>query len=190
MRLQSHFVRQSHWSLIDTIETPDEQTLKIHLTQAHVGMLERFADASSLIVAPEVRHHNFQSNNQVGSGPFQWVEWEEGDFASVSKAPYWHGKNGPFLNGVITRQPLSLADIEASFRTKTLDVALLGLRQAQQLREAIPELHETSQGLAQFYGMRFFSTKENCLILPVENKVFCMSSNPSPTHSIPLVSRS
>ncbi|SVB32340.1 uncharacterized protein METZ01_LOCUS185194, partial [marine metagenome] len=51
------YVRQSHWSLIDTIETPDEQTLKIHLTQAHVGMLERFADASSLIVAPEVRHH-------------------------------------------------------------------------------------------------------------------------------------
>ena len=154
------YIRQSHWSLIDTIETPDEQTLKIRLKEAHVGMLERFADTSSLIVAPEIRYHNFQSNNQVGSGPFQWVEWKERDFASVSKAPYWHGANGPFLNGVITRQPLSLDDIEANFRTKTLDVALLGLRQAQQLREAIPELHETAQGLAQFYGMRFFSTKE------------------------------
>jgi len=35
----------------------------------------------------------------------------------------------------------------------------------------------------------FFSTKKVCLILPVENKVFCLSGNPSLTHSIPLAFR-
>jgi hypothetical protein len=37
--------------------------------------------------------------------------------------------------------------------------------------------------------IRFFSTKKVCLILPVENKVFCLSGNPSLTRSIPLAFR-
>ena len=154
------YIRQSQWALIETIEALDEQTLKIHLSEPHVGMIEKFADTSSLIVPPEIGRHNFRNDNQIGSGPFQWVEWKEGDFASVSKTPNWHGTNGPFLNGIIAKQPLSLDEIEANFRTKTLDVAFMGLTQAQQLRESLPELRETSQSLAQFYGMRFFSTKE------------------------------
>ena len=154
------YIRQSQWALIETIEALDEQTLKIHLSEPHVGMIEKFADTSSLIVPPEIGRHNFRSDNQIGSGPFQWVEWKEGDFASVSKTPNWHGTNGPFLNGIIAKQPLSLDEIEANFRTKALDVALMGITQAQQLRESLPKLRETSQGLAQFYGMRFLSTKE------------------------------
>ncbi len=152
------FVRKAKWSSVDSIAVSDAQTLTIKLKSPMAAMLSQFADVNSFVVAPEVAAKGFTLENQVGSGPFRWVEWAEGKFASVARNPAWHGGNGrPYLDGVDVLQPRDTAEVEAWLRTKKLDVAFVGRPQADKLRAVIPALSDDTVGQSRFFGMRFFT---------------------------------
>lgn len=152
------FVRKAKWSSIDSIAVSNAQTLTIKLKSPLAAMLSQFADVNSFVVAPEVAAKGFTLENQVGSGPFRWVEWSEGKFASVARNPAWHGGNGrPYLDGIDVLQPRDTAEVEAWLRTKKLDVAFVGRPQADKLRAVIPALTDNTVGQSRFFGMRFFT---------------------------------
>ena len=151
------FVRKSQWTNVDSIETPtpDQIVIKLKSPLATVGNL--FAGVNAFIVSPEMDKAGFTADRQVGSGPFRWVEWNEGKFATASRNPTWHGGGGrPFIDGVSLLQVQNAAEIEAGLRVKKLDAAFVGRKTADQLRFNRPELEEHRQTLAQFYGIRFF----------------------------------
>lgn len=152
------FARSAQWAAIDSIEAGDERTITFKLKSPMAGLLNLFAAPQSFIVAPETAgdKNDIGSATQVGSGPFQWVEWTDGRLASVRRNPNWHGGDGrPNLDGVSLVQPESSAVVEARFRTKELDAAVVGRQLATRLRERIPQLTETTMGHSQFFGMRF-----------------------------------
>jgi len=153
------FVRKAQWVNVDKIEVTDSQHLTFRLKEPRAAMLNRFADVNAFIVAPELTQdkRQFTLDNQIGSGPFRWVEWSEGKFASVSRNAIWHGGGGrPFLNGITIKQPTNAAEVEGGFRTKELDVAFMGRLQADRLKKSVPGLLESTQGHSLFFGMRFF----------------------------------
>ena len=155
------FVRRAEWANIDSIEVTDAdaRTVKISLKAPQAAIVNAFADVNSFIVAPELtdKGRDFAADFQVGSGPFRWVEWSEGKFASVARNPKWHGGNDrPNLDGVTIFQPKDSAEVEAGLRTKKLDVAFVGRPQADKLKKAIPALQESTVGRSLFFGMRFF----------------------------------
>ena len=99
----------------------------------------------------------FTASNQVGSGPFKWVDWSEAHFASVARNAKWHGGNNrPFLDGVVVIQPKDTTEVEARFRVKQLDVAFVGRPQADKLKAKLTSLQEQTVGTSLFFGMRFF----------------------------------
>jgi peptide/nickel transport system substrate-binding protein len=153
------FLRKPQWLNVDAIETPDAKRVVFKLKTPQAMMTAVFADVNSFIVAKEVDDAGrWTPDTQVGSGPFMWADWEEGRFASVRRNPTWHGGNGqPYLDGLSMEQPRSAGEIEGGFRTKRLDVAFLGLPQAQKLKQNLPSLTETTFGQSRFFGMRFFS---------------------------------
>ncbi|MEP7216230.1 MAG: ABC transporter substrate-binding protein [Anaerolineaceae bacterium] len=155
------FVRKAQWANIDSIEVSDADahTFTIKLKAPQAAIVNAFADVNSFIVAPELvdKGRDFAADFQVGSGPFRWVEWSEGKFASVARNPKWHGGNDrPNLDGVTIFQPKDSAEVEAGLRTKKLDVAFVGRPQADKLKKAIPALQESTVGRSLFFGMRFF----------------------------------
>ena len=151
------FVRKAQWTNIESIETPSPDRVVVKLKTPLATGANLFADVNSFIVSPEMEKAGFTADRQVGSGPFRWVEWSEGKFATVSRNPGWHGGNSrPYLDGITLRQAQNASEIEAGLRTKALDVAFVGRKTANQLRAAKPELQERAQTLAQFYGIRFF----------------------------------
>jgi peptide/nickel transport system substrate-binding protein len=161
MQGDSSFVRKARWANIDTIETPDPSTITFHLKAPMASMVEAFADVNSFIVAPELvaGGRAFTASTQIGSGPFKWVDWQEGQFASVARNPKWHGGNGrPFLDGVTLTQPKDTSEVEAKLRTKKLDVAFVGRPQADKLKSKteLASLQEQTVGHSLFFGMRFF----------------------------------
>ncbi len=152
------FARSAQWSAVDSIEAGDAQTVTFKLKTPMAGMLNLFADPQSLIVAPETagEKNDIPAALQVGSGPFQWVEWTDGKLASVRRNPNWHGGDGrPNLDGISLIQPESSALVEAKFRTKELDAAVVSRQLADRLRQRIPQLTETTMGRSQFFEMRF-----------------------------------
>ncbi len=151
------FVRKARWLGIDKVEAPDPRTVRITLKSPLVTMLGAFADVNAFIVAPELEvGGEISLEQQTGSGPFRWVEWQEGKFASVARNPSWFGRNQrPYLDGLDVTQPKNTDEIEAGLRTKNLDVAFLGKAQADRLQASIPQLQATGVGHGLWFGMRF-----------------------------------
>jgi peptide/nickel transport system substrate-binding protein len=152
------FVHQSQWSVVDSMEASDDHTITFHLKTPMAAIHHLFADVHSFVVAPEIAgdKNDISASSQLGSGPFQWVEWNEQKFASLRRNPAWYGGNArPNLDGVSVMQLDSSASVEAKFRTKELDAAIVGRALADKLRQRIPDLNETTMGHSQFFGMRF-----------------------------------
>ncbi len=151
------FPRKAQWANIETIEVPGGDSVVVKLKTPMANSVNLFADVNALIVAPQAAEAGFTAERQIGSGPFRWLEWSEGKFASVTRNPRWHGGAGrPTLGGVSLVQAQNSEEIEAKLRVKAFDVAFLGRGTAEKLKPTLPDLVETSQTLAQFYGMRFF----------------------------------
>jgi peptide/nickel transport system substrate-binding protein len=156
------FIRKAKWQNVESIEVEDDFTLRIRLKAPQAALFHLFADVNSFIVPPELTENAREISvlDQVGSGPFRFVEWNEGVFASASRNANWHGGNErPYLDGVTIVQPRDAATVEAGLRTKQLDVAFVGRPTADRLKEVIPSLTERSLGSSLFYGMRFRTTQ-------------------------------
>ena len=151
------FVRKARWSVVESVETPDPQTVVVKLAAPMAAALGLFADVNAFIIPEELSASAFTFDTQEGSGPFRWVEWQDGKFASVSRNPGWHGGNArPYLDGLTVVQPKDTDELEAGLRTKKLDAVFVGRPQAEKLKRAVPQLQETTVGHSLFYGMRFF----------------------------------
>lgn len=155
------FVRRGRWSFIDTIEAPNDRELIIRTTEPFAGSLSRLADPAAFVVPPEhdQEGHAFGTSRQMGSGPFQWIEWDERNFASVTANPDWY-RDGPSVSGVTVVEPRDSATVEAMLRVRELDVAFMGASQADELVAAIPQLQRQEVGNALFFGMRFSTPEE------------------------------
>ena len=158
----SSLIRKAKWQNIDSVEAPDDATVRIKLKAPQAAMLHLFADVNSFIIPPELTRdgREITVQDQVGSGPFQFVEWGEGTFGSVSRNKNWHGGNGrPYLDGVTLLQPRDASEVEAGLRTKQLDFAFVGKPTAERLKKVIPTLTERPMGSSLFFGMRFRTTQ-------------------------------
>lgn len=153
------FVRRARWSVIDTIEAPGPLDVVVRLKGPFANAEGMFADVNSFVIPVELAESDagFSESYQPGSGPFTWVEWREGQFASVRRNPSWHGgQSRPYLEGITLQQPRNSDEIEAGLRTKQLDAAFVGRRVADQMRKGIPQLVEVQAGRSLFFGSRFF----------------------------------
>lgn len=152
------FVRAPQWSAIDSMEVSDPGTITFKLKAPLAAMQHRFADVNSFIVAPELSEGtgDIGLDRQVGSGPFQWVEWRDEKFASVRRNAEWYGNDRqPYLDGMSLLQPSTTAEVEAGLRTKDIDVAFVNRPLADRLKRALPELVENTVGHSLFFGVRY-----------------------------------
>ncbi len=152
------FVRAPQWSAIDTMEVSDPRTITFKLKDPRATMQHRFADVNSFIVAPELSEGSgdIGLQRQVGSGPFQWVEWSDEKFASVRRNPAWFGGDQrPYLDGMSLIQPATTVEVEAGLRTKDIDVAFVNRALADRLKRSLPELVENTVGHSLFFGVRY-----------------------------------
>jgi ABC-type transport system substrate-binding protein len=152
------FVRAPQWSAIDSIEVSDPRTITFKLKEPRATMQHRFADVNSFIVAPELSEGSgdIGLQRQIGSGPFQWVEWSDEKFASVRRNPGWFGGDErPYLDGMSLIQPATTVEVEAGLRTKDIDVAFVGRALADRLKRSLPDLVENTVGHSLFFGVRF-----------------------------------
>lgn len=154
------FIHRPRWQSVEAIEAIDNRTVRVTLAAPLVTALPTFAGINAFIVAPETSPGGAPIGRdlQVGSGPFRWVEWQTGEFASVARNPDWYGGGGrPFLDGIDLIQPANNVEAEAYLRVKKLDAAVIGRPSADRLHASIPELVERTQGTSTFFGMRFFT---------------------------------
>lgn len=153
------FPRKGRWDPIASIEATDDLTVIAQTAEPFAGTLARFASPEGFVIPMELEG-SLSPTMQVGSGPFRWVEWSEGSYASVARNDNWFGpEDGPFLEGISIVPPRSIEELEADFRTRGVDAVEAGFLQAQELKRRLPNLREARSAVARFYGMRFLCSR-------------------------------
>src|SRR5438552_1008502 len=93
--------RRGYYSMIETVEAPDAQTVVFRLKFATAAFLPALADPYAFIYKKELldRDPHWFEKNIMGSGPFRFKEYQLGQSISgVSNPDYYH-QGLPYLDG-------------------------------------------------------------------------------------------
>jgi len=93
--------RESHYLMVDAVETPDPATVVFHLKFATSAFLPALADPYSWIYKKETLDKNprWYEKNILGSGPFKFAGYETGQSIKGERNPDYYHKGLPHLDG-------------------------------------------------------------------------------------------
>lgn len=93
--------RLPYYTMIDTIEATDANTVVFKLKFATSAFLPALADPFAYIYKKEIleRDPHWYEKNVMGSGPFQFVEYEIGQSISGIRNPAYYHAGLPYLDG-------------------------------------------------------------------------------------------
>ncbi|CAN7354613.1 ABC transporter substrate-binding protein [Devosia sp. LjRoot3] len=117
-------VARSNFLSIDTIETPDAETVVFNLKTADVPILVAMATINAAIVPASEIEAGKIGTETVGSGPFKLDSWEPNSREVLSANPDWAGGDIAIDGITISVLPDETA-ILASLRAGQTDFALL-----------------------------------------------------------------
>jgi peptide/nickel transport system substrate-binding protein len=159
------YLRAHQYETIDSIDVVDPLTLRIRTKRPTAPFVHFLADSSAFIVAKELVDANDEMNRQeamLGTGPFIWDELKPLVRSSFVRNPDWFGwgepeLDRPYIDGYKSHFIFDDAAIEATFRTKKLDVAFQvnNPEWVVKLREDEPDLINFDMGFAAWVKVAF-----------------------------------
>jgi peptide/nickel transport system substrate-binding protein len=118
--------------LLEAIETPDPLTVKLHFRKPYPFLRVAFTGSTGragTILSPRAVKEKGKTygRNPVGTGPFKFVEWKEGDYILLEKNPnYWEtdasGARLPYLDKVLIKIIVEPSTLVAALKTGEVDL--------------------------------------------------------------------
>jgi peptide/nickel transport system substrate-binding protein len=118
--------------LLEAIETPDPHTLKLHFTKPYPFLRVAFTGSTgraATILSPRAVKEKGKAygRSPVGTGPFKFAEWKEGDYILLEKNPnYWEtdasGGKLPYLDKVMIKIIIEPSTLVAALKTGEVDL--------------------------------------------------------------------
>ncbi|MDY0371215.1 MAG: ABC transporter substrate-binding protein [Sphaerochaetaceae bacterium] len=104
-------LKREDFSIVELIETPDEHTIIVHLTESRPTFVYQFTDYNMAMLSSEYDYAKLGESNPMGTGPFILSQYIPRESAILEKNPsYWN----PELPKVDKLIIYFVADIEAS----------------------------------------------------------------------------
>ena len=120
---------QSAW--FNDIQTPDKYTLILKSDKARLGVFDffeffRIGDKATL-EGPEAK------TNAVGTGPFVWKEWAQGQQIRLTRNPSYWQSGKPYLDEYVVHIVPDAQSLVTQLEAGALDMAAPSLRDADRL---------------------------------------------------------
>lgn len=90
----------SAYTSIKSIEVTSPTTVVFHLKEPFAPLLTNLAQNGEIVNQKAVQTPN-SARNPVGTGPFAFVEWVQGDHVTLKKNPTYFVKGKPYLDKVV-----------------------------------------------------------------------------------------
>ena len=87
------------FTAIDAVEATGDAQVTFHLKGPYAPFLSNLANNGEIVNQKAVESGD-PARKPVGTGPFAFVEWVQGDHLTLKKAPAYHRKGEPLLDGV------------------------------------------------------------------------------------------
>lgn len=155
--------RASLLAAVDHVEIIDPYTVKVVLNKPFAAIVQSFAHPGTMMISPKAIKEKGKdlNRNPVGTGPFQFVEWKDGQYVTVKKFDgYWDQANAAKVNK-ITFKPVT----EAASR-----VAMLKTGEVQFIYPLPPEQVDSVKGDSNVVVDKAQSIIERYIVLNVNHK--------------------
>lgn len=117
-------VARSNLLAIESVETPDERTAVLRLTEPDAALPAALADVNAAILSQESIESATVGNEPNGTGAFAFSEWTQGQsFTVTANAEYWGG--APALDGVEVRVIPDESSVLAGLRAGEFHLGVL-----------------------------------------------------------------
>ena len=117
---------RGYLNAIDSMETPDKYTIRIHTKQPSASLLAGMAGGWSSIIPKEVVEEKGDlRRTAVGTGPFIFQEWVPQSHLKARKNPDYWDKGKPYIDALELKVIPDEANIIAQLRTGNVHHALL-----------------------------------------------------------------
>jgi peptide/nickel transport system substrate-binding protein len=113
-----------NFAAVDSVDAPDDHTVEISLSEPDVSLLAAFADANAAIVQASMIEEGEVGDDPVGTGPFVFDEWQQGEAFILTANDDYH-REGPYLDGVEIRVEPEQASIAAGMQAGSFDIAVI-----------------------------------------------------------------
>jgi peptide/nickel transport system substrate-binding protein len=115
--------------LLEAIETPDSHTVKLHFAKPYpflrVALTGSTGRAGTIVSVKAAKEKGKAfGRNPVGTGPFKFVEWKEGDYILLERNnKYWDSEGGskPYLDKVLIKFIIEPSTLVAAVKTGEVD---------------------------------------------------------------------
>ena len=125
--------------IIESIETPDAQTVTFHLQRPYGAFPQLLADARALMLLPVETGKAFDPTKQmIGSGPFTLASHDAGSKLTFARNGGWHlGTDRPFIDGVQVGVVRDSAEAVRQFLAGELDTVALSSADLKRVRDGV-----------------------------------------------------
>lgn len=103
-----HPRNQAIFAKVTSVDTPDDRTVVLHLSQPSVAILSSLNSNGAQVLPKHLYEgtdilNNPNNNKPVGTGPFVFKEWSRGNYIVLERnSDYWQ-KGKPYLDRVVFR---------------------------------------------------------------------------------------
>lgn len=155
-------------SLVESVETPDDYTVILHLNDSSGIMINNVADYYGFHILPKHLYdgadvnENPHNSSPVGTGPFVFVEHEIGSHVKLEANENYHG-DGPYLDEVIfvftPSETTAMTSIEANeVGTMTASPAFAEIERLKSVPGVSVDMQPTT--ITQWMGINVDGTRE------------------------------
>ncbi len=102
----------------------DPKTVRFENPQPNADFLLNMTEKPGQMISPKAleTYGNDIAIKPVGAGPFQFVEWVQGDHVTVKKFPGYWDKGFPFLDEIVFKDIADGAVVSAGLRSGDIDI--------------------------------------------------------------------
>jgi peptide/nickel transport system substrate-binding protein len=110
---------------VERAEVVDANTVRVKMKQPYPQFLYVLFDWTGFIVSPTAvqKHGADYGQNPVGTGPFKFVEYKNGDHTTVERNPDYWNAGRPYLDGVRFRPIIADATRQVELRSGGAHIA-------------------------------------------------------------------
>lgn len=117
-------VAGSNFLTIDSIDTPDDHTVELSLSEPDQTLPAAFADANAAIVRATAIEDGTIEDEPTGTGAFTFDEWQQGEaFRLAANDDYW--RDGPLADAVDIRVVPEQSSIAAGIQSANFHIGIL-----------------------------------------------------------------
>ncbi|MFC7395429.1 glutathione ABC transporter substrate-binding protein [Scopulibacillus cellulosilyticus] len=94
--------RYSLFSLVKETKVINDYTVEVILKKPFGAMINNFAHPAGMMMSPKAikKYGKDIGRHPVGTGPYEFVDWKQGDHLTVKKNPHYWRKGYPKLNSI------------------------------------------------------------------------------------------